>query len=534
MKPLTPPYSLAILPFDDYSNRAELAWLRQGLSEMLVTDLALLPHVHVVSRRRLGEVLQEQWLQQRNGFRDLPSARLGKLVGARYLLTGLYYVAAKPDGSMGVVIEAHLLDVERGEVLRTFRVAGPFDALPTLEWRLAQKISQTFHSPSLQRPPAEEVSRPSRSVDQELDEKSSPPLADLRHAGYPREFAARSAESVTSLAVDTALSLERLKDIRQVAKQLAHRLWSSVLRIRLGTPEYQPLRGPKRSFSRSLRVWIPVFVSMELESLSHLHPFLRVIDGEGNGSSPLVLAFDAGDTGAAQLFLETLRIPRRLFVRAIRESGQVVAVSSQWSWRMERLVSFNPEGTIELPASFMIKGRAGFPGTLLKEQGAAVHFDAVIVPVPEETRRIQVEIIEEQSEREPAADPEDEIPRDPRQMCAQAMRIWLLRHWAPPIVESLPFAGYLPGNHRTSILRVVLSRGSIQDIRLIREAPEEEMRESIQKVLAAFTPFSLSVCSDPRLKTSSNTVPLRVRVQFDLIKDIRFVGLQHVLHANSS
>ena len=83
LQPVSPPYSLAILPFEDYSNRPDLSWLRQGLPDMLVTDLALLPGVRVVSRHRLGEVLREQWLQPRGSFEEASTVRLGRLLGAR-------------------------------------------------------------------------------------------------------------------------------------------------------------------------------------------------------------------------------------------------------------------------------------------------------------------------------------------------------------------------------------------------------------------------------------------------------------------
>ena len=72
--PLSGPFSLGILPFDDHANLPGLTWLRQGLPDMLTTDLAVWPGVEIVSRPLLGEILREQWLQHR-GTSDPSSTR---------------------------------------------------------------------------------------------------------------------------------------------------------------------------------------------------------------------------------------------------------------------------------------------------------------------------------------------------------------------------------------------------------------------------------------------------------------------------
>ncbi len=511
-QPVSPPYSLAILPFEDYSNRPDLSWLQQGLPDMLVTDLALLHGVRVVSRHRLGEVLREQWLQHRGSFEEASSVRLGRMVGAHYLLSGLYYI----DGE-DLVLEVHLLDVEQGAVARTFRVTGVAHAIPDLELDLASRLGHVFDPAALG--PASGTDVASSNGEESLAVFDPTVVDNVHQEALAQESLPNvHAPLTTTLRTDTVLGLERLRHVRDAAARMADDLWSQALTIRLGA-----LRYASKSVSdvgpASFIVSIPVSATLREEDLRRLGSGLTIMSHDGGAEGPeMVLSYDASDAGAQQLFREAIQAPRRLFVRAIRESGEVLAVSSEWSWRMDSHVRVRADGTVSLPRfpSPILQGNATFEGAWLIGHDATMTFDAVVVPVPDESRSISVEIVDDQSEMEGSGLTKPEL--------VASLQSWLLQHWTPPVAESIPTTGYLPGNRRQGVVLVSGIGGTISQTQVIQMDKEEKFSQSVSEVLQKLPGKCFPRC----VESPSEKVPpksLTLRVQFELVKDIRHVGL---------
>ncbi|MDT7041830.1 CsgG/HfaB family protein [Candidatus Nitronereus thalassa] len=508
--PVSSPYSLAILPFEDYSNRQDLSWLRQGLPDMLVTDLALLPGVRVVSRHRLGEVLREQWLQHRGAFEEASSVRLGRLVGARYLLSGLYYV-----GGEELILEVHLLDVEQGAVVRTFRVTGSPQDIPGLELELASSLGQVFDSKGRESH-VEELS----SVGNEapIVQFDSQEILDIhKEIGSQAPSTETQASIATTLRTDTVLGLERLKHVREAAASIAHDLWSQALDIRLGNLNYQSHSGNKDA-SHALTVNIPVSATIREKALTTLDAAINIVERGGPEGGEIVLGFEESDAGAQQLFREALQAPRRLFVRAIRESGEVLAVSSEWSWRMDLYVHIRPDGTVGLPRSSspFLMGNATFWGALLSRQDATITFDALVLPVPEESRTVSVEVVEDHSE--------DGLSNLEAEDWVTSLRTWLDHRWHPSVAESIPTSGYLPGNRRHAVALVSGKGGTIAHIQIVHIDEEEKFADSVDDALRKLPGECFWKCenSDPK---KSAPQPFTLRIQFELNKDLRHAGL---------
>jgi TolB-like protein len=510
LQPVAPPYSLAILPFEDYSNRSDLGWLRQGLPDMLVTDLALLPGVRVVSRHRLGEVLREQWLQHRGSFEEASSVRLGRLVGARYLLSGLYYV-----GGDDLILEVHLLDVEQGAVVRTFRVTGPAQSIPELELDLASRLGHVFDTAA-----EEQIENPVSTVEKESSIVQLDPQ-DIRDIQQESGVALESSDShvplTSTLRTDTVLGLERLRHVREAATTIANDLWAQVLKIRFGALRYESQSATNGGLS-SLTVNIPVSATIREEVLPKLDSALQVVELGGPNGAEIVLAYEESDAGAQQLFREALQSPRRLFVRAIRESGEVLAVSSEWSWRMDFHVRSSPDGTVSLLRSStpFLKGSAHFPGALLARHESTVTFDALVLPVSDESRTVSVEIVENQGV--------GELSFPTNEDWIASVHTWFLHHWFPPVAESIPTSGYLPGNRRHGVALVSGMGGTITQIQIIHLDEEEKFADSVNDVLNKLPGECFQICenSDP---TNVVHQPFTLRVQFELTKDIRHAGL---------
>jgi TolB-like protein len=127
--------TLAILFFDYNGKDPDLQPLREGLAQMLISDFSAAP-VRVVERARLKALLEEQKLGRSAEVDPATASRLGKLLGARFLVLGSYF-----DLKAVLRLDARLVEVETGRVLRSVGANGPADDFWTLEQTLAQKLS---------------------------------------------------------------------------------------------------------------------------------------------------------------------------------------------------------------------------------------------------------------------------------------------------------------------------------------------------------------------------------------------------------
>ncbi|MBW2736063.1 MAG: hypothetical protein JRH20_27065 [Deltaproteobacteria bacterium] len=126
---------LAVSYFANRSGQKALDPLAKGLADMLITDLSLADDVVVVERERLNALLTEIKLQRNPYFDKTTAAKLGKGLGAAYLLTGSYLQLGK-----SLSIEARVLDVEQAKVVLAVREQGPTTSFFTLQRKLAQKL----------------------------------------------------------------------------------------------------------------------------------------------------------------------------------------------------------------------------------------------------------------------------------------------------------------------------------------------------------------------------------------------------------
>ncbi len=128
--------TLAVTYFDNNSADSKYDPLGHGLADMLITDLANLEGMQVVERRRLAEILGELELQK-SPFIDPSSAvQVGKGLGAGYVVVGAF-TAVEPE----MRIDARIVQVSTGQVVKTGSVSGPVDEFFLLEKELAGTIT---------------------------------------------------------------------------------------------------------------------------------------------------------------------------------------------------------------------------------------------------------------------------------------------------------------------------------------------------------------------------------------------------------
>lgn len=156
---------VAVFPFTNggsYGESAEdLEALTVGLQQMLLTELDQNDALRIVERARLKQILEEQDLAEEGRVDPSTAAEIGKLVGARYMVTGVF-VDLYGDFRM----DARIIDVETGEVIQTESVKGEKQEIYALLVDLSSQIAQGADLPAL---PAE--------VAQQRKEKEIPPEA---------------------------------------------------------------------------------------------------------------------------------------------------------------------------------------------------------------------------------------------------------------------------------------------------------------------------------------------------------------------
>jgi TolB-like protein len=128
--------TVAVLYFDYSGKDDELAFLRKGLTQMLVTDLSESKKLRLVERIDLESVMQELKLNRTNKIDRKSANRIGKLLGARYLVTGGYF-----EFLGRLRVDAKIINVETGAVkgIGVHRDSADF-------MLLEEELSQQLHS----------------------------------------------------------------------------------------------------------------------------------------------------------------------------------------------------------------------------------------------------------------------------------------------------------------------------------------------------------------------------------------------------
>ncbi len=139
---------IAVWPFENggsYGQDAEdFEALRVGLQQILITELARNGSMRVVERSRLNELIQEQDLGASGRVDPNTAAQIGKLVGAKFMVLGGFV-----DLFGDFRIDARIVDVETGELVKTDHVTDKREQLYRLVVELSAKLTQNVNLPPL-------------------------------------------------------------------------------------------------------------------------------------------------------------------------------------------------------------------------------------------------------------------------------------------------------------------------------------------------------------------------------------------------
>lgn len=109
---------IAVLPFDNGGSygqdRENFDALQKGIAGMLISELSANPAARVVERAEVQRLLEEQNLGASGRVDAQTAAKIGKLVGARYIVTGTFI-----DFYGDFRVDARLVNVETSEIVKT-------------------------------------------------------------------------------------------------------------------------------------------------------------------------------------------------------------------------------------------------------------------------------------------------------------------------------------------------------------------------------------------------------------------------------
>jgi TolB-like protein len=139
---------IAVFPFANGgsfgANREDLEALSVGIQQMLLTELSQNTALRIVERSVLRQLLEEQSLATSGQVDAQTAARVGKVVGARYVVTGVFI-----DLNGNFRMDGRIVDVETSEILKTAQVRDRRDNLYALLFDLAAKITEDVKLPAL-------------------------------------------------------------------------------------------------------------------------------------------------------------------------------------------------------------------------------------------------------------------------------------------------------------------------------------------------------------------------------------------------
>jgi TolB-like protein len=137
---------VAVLPFENAAMQPELATLTKGFQAMLTSELANNGRIRLVDRDNMQRILDEQGLGSRGQLDPQTIVRVGKIVGARYMITGTYMTDSKR--MMTIIIKA--FDVETSEILFSDNTTkGKSDEMTALVVKASQLANSKLNLPQL-------------------------------------------------------------------------------------------------------------------------------------------------------------------------------------------------------------------------------------------------------------------------------------------------------------------------------------------------------------------------------------------------
>ncbi len=139
---------VGIMPFENGGsfgqNAEDFEALSIGLQQLVMTELAINTNLRVVTRSQLDLLLSEQDLGASGRVDAATAARLGQLVGARYMVMGGFI-----DLYGNMTMTSQLVDTETGVIIKAEKVTDKTENIYAMVVQLADQITRGADLPVL-------------------------------------------------------------------------------------------------------------------------------------------------------------------------------------------------------------------------------------------------------------------------------------------------------------------------------------------------------------------------------------------------
>ena len=139
---------VAILDFENLSGIAKYDGLGKAMSSMLISDIEVnvsSKRLQLVERAQINKIMKEQNLQKSASFDKSTSVKMGKLLGANFILIGDIYIL---DNNL--VINARLADASSGEIKFSEKQEGKINEWLSVKTKLGKGIATNLSMPFTQ------------------------------------------------------------------------------------------------------------------------------------------------------------------------------------------------------------------------------------------------------------------------------------------------------------------------------------------------------------------------------------------------
>ncbi|MEW6542345.1 MAG: CsgG/HfaB family protein [Nitrospirota bacterium] len=558
---------LSVLYFDDRTRTADLAWLRKGLPDMLVAELARVPNVMVVQRERLEEVVREQAFQLSGRVADESAVRIGRLAGATVLVTGSVTLA---EGLLRM--DAQLLGVEEGTVLGVAGAEGRPDEVSTVARSLVGKVielipaagerrtvatgpDQSFAPAAKANDAGETLSREGKLF-QALEEFERALAVDPAHPAAKSNYArtVRGLSGAELVGADQAPA-----DDRRIVARVVERILGSGLEV-----EVKQVRT-ERARDGSATVVVPVRLRLNPSTLDAVVDSAKTLGGTVQSGQGQTETLDVALSSRAELnreFARALESPRRIFLRLISAEGRTIGVFSRLKdWQLSNWV-LPVEDRLRFERGKVLDTEAPFASLSLSQMGSLAGVKVTVDPVSRERATLRLEasdVRDEAPERRrplllgerPRGEVAESEPIHPRGSGPDPMDLQEIKDlrsvmeqaWNPPITERSWGRGYLPSNERTAVVLTTVGIGDRQvkeEPRLLRPSGDQGFDQAAlaavkfglqqwkeARVSGVGSAGAASVGDSPAQAGSGVPNRLKLRIQFRLVKDVpalNFIG----------
>ena len=167
--------SVAVLYFDYEGQDPQMVILKKGIARMLLSDLSGNDRYQLVERARLEDIIAELELNQTQKIDAATASRMGKLVGAGYVVVGGFF-----DMFGSIRIDARVIEVETGKIVQSVGAHDAAAAFLTVEQKVAAALDSVLskklkHRVNRPRPPKTTGRKPRRKPKppQKLDVKTA-------------------------------------------------------------------------------------------------------------------------------------------------------------------------------------------------------------------------------------------------------------------------------------------------------------------------------------------------------------------------